>query len=44
MDLAFQYTRGELLESEANYPYKGKKLFSQCEYNSLKGEVTVTSF
>ena len=45
MDLAFQYTEKAPLESEADYPYKGRKFFHKgCEYDSSKGEVAVTSF
>ena len=45
MDLAFQYTEKAPLESEADYPYKGRKFFHKgCEYDSSKGEVAVSSF
>ena len=45
MDLAFQYTESAPLETEDNYPYKGRKFFHKgCEYDSSKGEVKATSF
>ena len=45
MDLAFQYTESAPLESEADYPYKGRKFFHKgCEYDSSKGKVAVSSF
>ena len=45
MDLAFQYTESAPLESEADYPYKGRKFFHKgCEYDSSKGQVKVASF
>jgi cathepsin L len=45
MDLAFQYTESAPLESEADYPYKGREIFHKgCKYDSSKGAVKVTSF
>jgi cathepsin L len=45
MDLAFQYTETAPLESEANYPYKGREWFHKgCKYVASKGAVKVTSF
>ena len=38
MDLALKYTETHPLELEADYPYKGKKLFGRCLYDSSKGK------
>jgi len=45
MDLAFQYTETAPLESETDYPYKGREWFHKgCKYDSSKGKVKVTAF
>jgi cathepsin L len=38
MDLALDYTKTHPLMLEADYPYKGKKLFKRCTYDSTKGK------
>jgi len=38
MGLALQYSAEHPLELESDYPYKGKKLFKTCEYDSSKGK------
>lgn len=44
MDNAFTYAETTKIESETNYPYKGRKLFGSCEYEAAKGVVGVTTF
>jgi len=38
MDLALDYTKTHPLMLEADYPYKGKKLFKKCEADLKKGK------
>jgi hypothetical protein len=42
MDYAFQYAETDALESESDYPYKGKT--GTCSLTEGEGLVTVTGF
>merc|ERR1712083_397088 len=37
MGLALAYSAKSPLETESDYPYKGRKLFGKCEYEKSKG-------
>jgi len=44
MDNAFEYIEKTPLETEADYPYVGKKFFKHCKYDASKGVGKVKSY
>jgi hypothetical protein len=42
MSLAFEYAEDFSIETEADYPYKGRD--GRCQFASAKGKVKATSY